>query len=115
MTATELAQEIEHSGEGWMFASTSEERALIVQALRAYTAPSENTLLDTYKAKVERDAATMKVLRLLLREAHGFLNAQAFEPEDYDDWEKRYKAFTESLDRTAAGVAFVTDTRLGGT
>jgi hypothetical protein len=67
-----------------------------------------------YQAKIERDAATMKVLRILLREAHAFLNAQAFTPEEYQEWETRYKAFTESLDRVAAGVAFITDTRLGG-
>jgi hypothetical protein len=67
-----------------------------------------------YQAKIERDAATMKVLRSLLREAHAFLNAQAFTAEEYQEWETRYKAFTESLDRVAAGVAFITDTRLGG-
>lgn len=77
----------------------------------AVAAPS---IADTYKRKIERDAATMKVLRMLLCEAHDFLNAQVVLPEDYEDWEKRYKAFTESLDRLASGVAFVTDTRVGG-
>lgn len=75
---------------------------------------TRDSITASLEAKIVRDAATIKTLRLLLREAHDFLNAQVVLPEDYADFEARYKAFTESMDRLAAGVAFITDERLGG-
>lgn len=77
----------------------------------AVAAPS---ITDAYKWKIERDAEAIKTWRLLLAEAHAFLNAEAFSEEDYQEWEQRYIAFRDQQARIVTGVAFVTDTRLGG-
>ncbi len=72
------------------------------------------SIVATYQAKIERDATTIKTWRGLCAEAYAFLNAQVVLPEDYELWEKRYRAFRDEQAKIAAGVAFVTDERVGG-
>lgn len=85
----------------------------IVDALNGV--PSETGLLDTYVAKVERDTATIRALRDKLIELCDRLGWQGPSREsNIEITVREARAMVAEHDRIAAGVAFVTDTRLGG-
>lgn len=65
------------------------------------------SIVETYVAKVERDAETIKKMRGLLTEAWGMLNAQVVLKEDYDAWSERYTDFLRAINQIEGGVAFV--------
>lgn len=98
--------DIEHEHLGCPVAETG------IYAPRSETSPS---ILDTYIAKVERDAEKIKALRDKLDELCGRIEWKGPGREsNLTITVREARALIESHDRIAAGVAFITDERLGG-
>lgn len=86
--------------------------------LQSATAPSmqsESAFIADYQRKIERDAATIKGLRDKLVELCDRLGWKGPAREsNLEITVREARALVAEHDRIAAGVAFITDTRLGG-
>lgn len=73
------------------------------------------SIVDTYKLKIERDAATIREMRAKLVELCQRIGWKGVSREsNLAITAREAMALVAAYDRTAAGVSFVTDTRLGG-
>lgn len=78
-------------------------------------APIPDSIVQTYTAKIERDAATIKALRDKLVELCDRLNWKGpGRDSNIEITVREARAIVKGLDQIAAGVAFITDERLGG-